>query len=48
MTLLTDLERLSAELKRNKWLRYSAIFCRIVLYSLLANSWLLKSNIAEK
>jgi hypothetical protein len=31
MTLLADLERLSAELKRNKWLRYFAIFCRIAL-----------------
>jgi len=31
MTLLADLERQSAELKRNKWLRYFAIFCRIAL-----------------
>ena len=31
MTLLTELERLYAELKRNKWLRYFAIFCRIAL-----------------
>jgi uncharacterized membrane protein YphA (DoxX/SURF4 family) len=31
MTLLTDLERRSAELQRNKWLRYFAIFCRIAL-----------------
>ena len=31
MTLLTDLERQSAELKRNRWLRYFAIFCRIAL-----------------
>src|SRR5215813_1870754 len=30
-TLLTELERLYAELKRNKWLRYFAIFCRIAL-----------------
>src|SRR5678816_3771316 len=28
---LTDLERLHAEFKRNKWLRYFAIFCRIAL-----------------
>ena len=31
MTLLTDLERLSTELKRNKWRRHFAIFCRIAL-----------------
>jgi uncharacterized membrane protein YphA (DoxX/SURF4 family) len=31
MTLLTELERLSAELKRNKWLRDFAVFCRIAL-----------------
>jgi len=30
-SLLTDLERRYAELKRNKWLRYFAIFCRIAL-----------------
>src|SRR6266496_5175794 len=30
-TLLSDLERLSAELRRNMWLRYFAIFCRIAL-----------------
>jgi uncharacterized membrane protein YphA (DoxX/SURF4 family) len=30
-TLLTELERRYAELKRNKWLRYFAIFCRIAL-----------------
>src|SRR4051812_43345523 len=29
--LLTDLERQYAELRRNKWLRYFAIFCRIAL-----------------
>jgi uncharacterized membrane protein YphA (DoxX/SURF4 family) len=31
MLLLTKLERLSAELKRNKWLRYFAVLCRIAL-----------------
>ena len=31
MSPLTDLERQYAELKRNKWLRYFAIFCRIAL-----------------
>jgi len=31
MSLLTELERLYGELKRNKWLRYFAIFCRIAL-----------------
>jgi len=31
MSLLTDLERRYAELRRNKWLRYFAIFCRIAL-----------------
>ena|SRR5438094_6519017 len=30
-TLLTELERLYPELKRNKWLRYFSIFCRIAL-----------------
>jgi len=30
-TLFTEFERLYAELKRNKWLRYFAIFCRISL-----------------
>ncbi len=29
--VLTKLERLHAELKRNKWLRYFAVFCRIAL-----------------
>jgi uncharacterized membrane protein YphA (DoxX/SURF4 family) len=31
MKLLTALERESAELMRNRWLRYFAIFCRVVL-----------------
>jgi uncharacterized membrane protein YphA (DoxX/SURF4 family) len=31
MSLLTELERLYGESKRNKWLRYFAIFCRIAL-----------------
>lgn len=31
MSLLTELERLYSESKRNKWLRYFAIFCRIAL-----------------
>ena len=31
MSLLTELERVYGELKRNKWLRYFAIFCRIAL-----------------
>ena len=31
MSLLADLERVYGELKRNKWLRYFAIFCRIAL-----------------
>src|SRR6185436_1208713 len=31
MSLLTELERLYGALKRNKWLRYFAIFCRIAL-----------------
>jgi uncharacterized membrane protein YphA (DoxX/SURF4 family) len=31
MTLLSDLERQTAELRRNKWLRYFAMFCRIAL-----------------
>jgi uncharacterized membrane protein YphA (DoxX/SURF4 family) len=31
MTLFADVERLYAELRRNKWLRYFAIFCRIAL-----------------
>src|SRR4026207_2190377 len=31
MSLLTEIERLYGELKRNKWLRYFAIFCRIAL-----------------
>ena len=31
MTLLTEFERLYGELKRNKWLRYFAVFCRIAL-----------------
>src|SRR5713101_2660275 len=31
MSLLRELERLYDELKRNKWLRYFAIFCRIAL-----------------
>ena len=30
-TLLTGFEQLYAELKRNKWLRYFAIFCRLAL-----------------
>ena len=30
-TLLTEFERLHAELKRNKWLRYFSVFCRIAL-----------------
>ena len=30
-TLLTELERQYAELRRNKWLRYFAVFCRIAL-----------------
>ena len=30
-TLLAEFEQLYAELKRNKWLRYFAIFCRIAL-----------------
>src|SRR5262245_66216159 len=30
-TLLAEFERLYAELKRNKWLRYFAVFCRIAL-----------------
>jgi uncharacterized membrane protein YphA (DoxX/SURF4 family) len=29
--LLTEFERLHAELKRNKWLRYFSVFCRIAL-----------------
>jgi uncharacterized membrane protein YphA (DoxX/SURF4 family) len=31
MTLLTSLERLYVESTRNKWFRYFAVFCRIVL-----------------
>ena len=31
MSLLTELPRLYGESKRNKWLRYFAIFCRIAL-----------------
>src|SRR5580765_1370488 len=31
MSLLTDLERLYVESRRNKWLRYFAVFCRIAL-----------------
>jgi len=31
MSLLTELERLYGESRRNKWLRYFAIFCRIAL-----------------
>ena len=31
MTLLTDCELRLAELKRNKWLRYFAMFCRVAL-----------------
>ena len=31
MSLLTELERLYGESKRNKWLRYFAVFCRIAL-----------------
>ena len=31
MSLLTSLERLYGELRRNKWLRYFAVFCRIAL-----------------
>jgi len=30
-TLLAELDRRYAELKRNKWLRYFAVFCRIAL-----------------
>jgi len=30
-TLLTEFERLYAELRRNKWLRYFSVFCRIAL-----------------
>ena len=30
-TLLTEVERQYAELRRNKWLRYFAVFCRIAL-----------------
>src|SRR6187455_2338120 len=30
-TLLTELERQYGELRRNKWLRYFAIFCRVAL-----------------
>jgi uncharacterized membrane protein YphA (DoxX/SURF4 family) len=31
MSLISELERLYGESKRNKWLRYFAIFCRIAL-----------------
>ena len=31
MSLLADLERVHSELRRNKWLRWFAIFCRIAL-----------------
>src|SRR5678816_57388 len=30
-TLLTKFERLHAELRQNRWLRYFAVFCRIAL-----------------
>src|ERR1043165_9687561 len=31
MSLFADFERVYGELRRNKWLRYFAIFCRIAL-----------------
>src|SRR5689334_22415228 len=31
MSLLADLERVYGELRRNKWLRWFTIFCRIAL-----------------
>jgi uncharacterized membrane protein YphA (DoxX/SURF4 family) len=31
MSLLADFERLGGELRRNKWLRWFAIFCRVAL-----------------
>src|SRR5207253_87041 len=31
VSLLTSLEQLFGQSKRNKWLRYFAVFCRIVL-----------------
>jgi len=40
--LLTNLERLSAELRRNKWLRYFAVFCRIALALAFIPSGLVK------
>ena len=31
MSLLTSLEQLYGESKRNKWFRYFAVFCRVAL-----------------